>query len=255
MSKLQIPVYDDFTIDIDKYPRRGTVKQQTDIVIIQHLLNQDYLERIAKCYTTAIQFYNECKEYFFIFKSMDNRLQKKYSAKDLITYINQMNTRMSQTRNIFQQQKIIREISEVDQLLYLLIRNKDFYTQLFYMVQDAKLAFFQRREINYKLIPPFDFYGDLKIKGQVYTAIELLEISAYAQFLVKNRIIKNLPEPLFMRDYFDLNRIKKDQENKDIGLEEELENENKTNDESESNSTDLENDSLEDQNIKIIYFS
>ena len=57
---LQIQVYDNFTIDYNKYPRKNTLKYETDKIIIQFMMNQDYLEKVAKSYTTAVQFFNEC---------------------------------------------------------------------------------------------------------------------------------------------------------------------------------------------------
>ncbi len=215
---LQIQVYDSFTIDYNKYPRKDTPKFETDKVLIQFLMNQDYLEKVAKSYTIAIQFFNECKEYYFILKSLDGKNSKRYSAKEIMFIINQISLFSQQNPDIYSIQKYLRNFHPLDQLYYILIKNKDFYLELFRNVTDAKYAFFERREINYKFFIPFDFYGDIKSlssnKGQVYTAIELLEINAYTQFLVKNKIIKNLPEPLFMRNYFDINPYLKKTENK-----------------------------------------
>ncbi len=210
---LQIQVYDTFTIDYNKYPRIGTPKYETDIVMIQFLMNQDYLDKVSKSYNLAIQFFNECKEYYFLLKSLDGKQTKRYSAKEIMFIMNQINGFTNRNSDVYSIQKYLRNFHPMDQLYYILIKNKDFYNQLFFTINDAKYAFFERREINYKFFIPFDFYGDVKSmnmnRGQVYTAIELLEINAYVQFLVKNKIIKNLPEPLFLRNYFDIDKLKK----------------------------------------------
>ncbi len=203
---IQIPVYDTFTIDFSKYPRIGTPKENTDRIIIQFLMNQEYLEKVSKSYMNAVTFYNECKEYYFVFKSFDGNSYKKFSAQEIIFLVNQTNIHFNQNRNPIQQQRYLRKYTPLEQYYYILIRNKDFYLNLFITVQDAKLAFFQRREINFKLNPPFDFYGDIpqhKLSAQVYTCQELLELNAYVQFLLKNKIYKELPEPLFLRNYFE----------------------------------------------------
>ena len=197
---IQIPVYDTFTIDLDKYPRIGTNKENTDKVIIQFLMNQEMLEKVSKSYGNAVTFYNDCKEYFYIFQSYDKKVFKKFSAQEIIFLINHTNTFMNQQRNIHLQYDYLRKMNPIDVYYYILVRNRDFYLELFLNIQDAKHAYFQRREINYKCIPPIDFYGDVNIQGQVYHSQELLEINAYVQFLLRNRICKELPEPFFLKE-------------------------------------------------------
>jgi hypothetical protein len=219
---LQIQVYDNFSIDYNKYPRKDTGKYETDIAMIQFLMNQEYLEKVALSYSTAIQFFNECKEYYFLLKSLDGKQNKRFSAKEIMFIMNQINMYANKNPDVYSIQKYLRNFHPLDQLYYILIKNKEFYLQLFHNVKDAKYAFFERREINYKFFIPFDFYGDIKTtnlnRGQVYTAIELLEINAYTQFLVKNKIIKNLPNPLFIRNYFDIEPFVKKTDNKNKSL-------------------------------------
>lgn len=243
----QIPVYENFTIDIDKYPRKNTPKHETDIILITFLLHQEYLKNVSKSYQDAVTFYNECKEYFYVYKTPDGKKYRKFSAQDIIFLINQTNIFFQQNRDIFQQQKYLRKYSDIEQLYFVWIKNRDFYLNLFLTVQDAKHAFFQRREINYKLVPPFDFYANVKIPSQVYTAIELLEINAYTQFLLRHKIIKELPEPLFLRNYFTLeNRMpKKKIEEEKVEKEEEKMEEKDENEEEWGNQ----------EEIKIIHFS
>ncbi len=226
---IQIPVYDDFTIDIKKYPRKDSPKYETDIILINFLMNEEYLQKVAKSYQEAVQFYNECKEYYFVFKSIDGKQNRKMSAKEIIFLINQIQIYFNQNPDPMVQQKFLRKYSPLEQLYYILIRNKDFYLNLIYTVQDAKIAFFQRREINYKLVAPYDFYGNKRILPQVYHTNELLEINAYTQFLIKNRIIKELPEPLFVKNYFDpeIQKQKEEEEKREREILQEKENQEK----------------------------
>lgn len=205
---LQIQVYDTFTIDYNKYPRKCTPKYETDVAMIQFLMNRDYLDKVSKSYNLAIQFFNECKEYYFLLKSLDGKQTKRYDAKEIMILINKISSYTNRNSDVYSVQKYLRNFSQMDQLYYILIKNRDFYNQLFFTINDAKYAFFERREINYKFFIPFDFYGPIQMnKGQVYTAIELLEINAYVQFLMKNKIQKNLPQPLFLRNYFDIEAL------------------------------------------------
>lgn len=209
---IQIPVYDSFTIDLDKYPRIGSVKENTDKVIIQFLMNQEMLEKVVKSYGNAVTFYNECKDYFYVFQSYDKKKFKKFSAQEIIQLVNSTNTFMNQQRNPILQMEYLRKMNVMDMYYYILIRNRDFYMELFLNIQDAKHAYFQRREVNYKCNPPFDFYGDMGIIGQVYHAQELLEINAYVQFLLKNKIYKELPEPICVKRQIEKPKVEEIQE-------------------------------------------
>ena len=124
---------------------------------------------------------------------------KKFSAQEIIQLVNSTNTFMNKERNPLRQMDYLRRMNMMDVYYYTIIRNRDFYLELFLNIQDAKHAYFQRREVNYKFNPPFDFYGDIGIVGQVYHAQELLEINAYVQFLLKHRICKELPGPLCLK--------------------------------------------------------
>jgi len=257
-SPIQIPVYDDFTIDVTKYPRIGTLKENTDKVIIQFLLNQDYLEKVSKSFREAVTFYNECKEYYYIFKTIDGKSFKKFSAQEIIFLINQTNIYFQRNTNVLLQQQYLRRYSVLEQNYFILIKNMDFYLELFLTVQDAKYAFFQRREINYKLVPPFDFYGDVKknIVPQVYSCQELLEINAYVQFLKRYKIIKELPEPLYVRNYFQP-KVLKNQEKKEENQENKNEEENQENgleNQEYENQENNENENEMEEEIKIIHF-
>ncbi len=240
-SSIQIPVYDNVTIDITKYPRVNTPKHLTDIIMITFLLHQDYLKSTVQSFRDAITFYNECKEYYYLFKTPDGKDLKKFSAKEIIYLVNQSHQYFNRVRDIYEQQKYVRKYSKVEQYYLLLIKNQSFYQELFYTVQDAKYAYFQRREINYKLIPPFDFYGDVAIPSQVYTAQELLEMNAYVQYLLRHKIIKELPEPLFVKDYF----------NKEKWMEKKREEEEKR----KSEEIERIEEEKKNEEIKTIYFS
>ncbi len=258
MNTIQIPVYDDYTIELNKYPRKNTNKGNTDVVMIEFLMHQEYLKKLANTYYDAIKYYNECKEFFYIFKTINGKENKKYSAQEIIFLINNINTNINGKNNFEQQQKYLRKFDYLDQLFYLYIKNKDFYLNLYQSIQDAKIAYFQRREINYKFYIPFDFYGSVKISGQVYTAIELLEINAYVSFLLKNRIIKELPDPVKIRE----EELRKEELIRERIKQRNTENsqflkENKNNIKEIENENIYENDEKidnQDPEIKIIYF-
>lgn len=190
----EIIVYDDYTISLYKYPRKDTTKEKTDIMIIIFLMHENFLKNLAKSYEKSIKFYNECKEYYFIFNF--NKEYRKYSAQDIILLINNTNEYMRNNNNINIQLLYLRNILQIDQIFYFYIKNKDFFINLYDSMEHAKKAYFERRDYTYRIIPPSDFYN--KITPQIYNAIELMELNAYAQYLIKKNIIQDLPIPKYL---------------------------------------------------------
>ena len=168
-----IIVYDNYEIEFNKYPRINTDKCNTDIIIIIFLMHENFLKKLASSYEEALKYYNDCKEYYYTFKFNNNI--KQYSAINIIDII--------KNKNIY--------LSKIDKLYYYYIKNKDFYINLYDTMENAKRAYFEGRSYTYRIIPPIDFYNN--IKPNVYSAIELMEINAYAQYLIQNKIIKELP--------------------------------------------------------------
>jgi hypothetical protein len=190
----QIIVYDNFSIDLNKYPRISTDKEKTDIIIIIFLMHEDLLIKLGESYDKAMQHYYDCKEYFYIFKF--NNTIKKYSNKDIITLIKDTNDYCRDNPNIILQTKYLNKLSLIDQIYYFYIKNKDFYLNLYESLEHAKKAYFERRDYSYKISPPIDFYNN--ISSKTYSAIELMELNAYTQYLVQKKIIQNLPIPKYL---------------------------------------------------------
>lgn len=188
-----IIVYDNYEININKYPRIYTDKSKTDIIIIIFLMHEDFLKKLSKSFENALKYYNECKEYYYIFKF--NKETKKYSAQEIITLMNQINNFLKDNRNINTQISYLNNMHQIDKIFYFYIKNKDFYVNLFDSLEHAKLSYFERREYNYRITPPIDFYNN--IQPQTYSALELMEINAYTQYLVKKKIIQELPIPKY----------------------------------------------------------
>jgi hypothetical protein len=181
-NDIEITVYDNYKIPFNKYPRNGTDKRETDIIIIIFLMHEEYLKKLSTSYSESLKYYHNCKEYFYIFNFEIDKIKeiKRYSAKDIM-YLMQI--------------KSFDNISLIDKILYYYIKNKDFYVNLFESLEHAKSAYFERRDYNYRIIPPNDFYNNLSPK--IYSAIELMEINSYTQFLIQNKIKRNLPIPKY----------------------------------------------------------
>jgi hypothetical protein len=154
----------------------------------------DYLKNIAKSYGDAIKYYNECKEYFYIFNF--NKENRKYLAKDIMSLVNNTNEYFRNNQNIDLQLKYLNKLQKIDIIFYFYIKNKDFYIHLFESLEHAKKAYFERRDYNYRIIPPNDFYN--KLQAKTYSALELMELNSYAQFLIQNKIIQELPIPKYI---------------------------------------------------------
>jgi hypothetical protein len=87
----------------------------------------------------------------------------------------------------------------IDIHYYFYIKNINFYMGIFNALEDGKKLFFKRQDFSYKVVPPIDFYGKHYKNGNIYSALELMEINAYSQYLVKRRIIKELPSPIYLQ--------------------------------------------------------
>ena len=195
-----IHVYDNYQMDINKYPRKELNFRITDIVLITFFMNLDQLKKIIKCYEDAYYHHNECKEYYFYFEfTLENndKLKKSYHAKDLIHLMKtiqfEINTHYHDPNYL---KLYLRRQPPLDIILYFYLKNKEFFGQLIQDLEKAKIAYFQGKNYNVKFNIPNDFY-DYK-QSNMYNALELFEIYTYSQHLIKNKIKKNLPLPKYL---------------------------------------------------------
>jgi hypothetical protein len=192
-QSIKLCVYDNYTFDFNKYPRK-----KSDIIIIIFLLHEQFLIKLSETYDYAVQQYHQCKEYFHIFKFEPYKESRKYSAKDIIFLINKTNEYFIENANNYHTQlNYLHRFHILDQIYYFYIRNKNFYLQLYKNIHEAKKAHFECRVFSYTINIPTDFY-DFDYP-QTYTAMELMEINTYAQYLIQNKIIKNLPIPKYVK--------------------------------------------------------
>jgi hypothetical protein len=190
----EITVYDDYKINLCKYPRINTEKEYTDIIIIIFLTHEDFLKKLSISFEDSLKYYHECKEYYYIFNF--NKIIRKYSAQEIMLLIKNTNDYFRENTNINIQLKYLNNLLLIDQIFYFYIKNKNFYINLFEALEDAKKAYFERRDYSYRIIPPTDFYTNITPK--IYNAIELMEIYSYTNYLVKRKIIKDLPIPKYL---------------------------------------------------------
>ena len=197
-----IIVYDDYKLDLLKYPRKNTNYELTDIIMINFLMHQGFLQKLSESFMEAITNFHLCKEYYYIFKfnnkNNDFSKMRKYSAKDIMFLITETNNYFLNNLNFNTQLNYLKKFHFLDQVYYFYVRNKNFYLDLFKSMQDSKVAYFERREYRYKFTVPNDFYTFSSTN--TYSALELLEINAYVQYLVQRKIIKELPIPKYLVD-------------------------------------------------------
>jgi len=194
---MSITVFDNHSVELNKYPRINTDKEITDKIMITFIMNEEYLKSIATSYENAIKYHNECKEYYYLFK-LNNKEYKKYSAKEIIQLINGINDFLRINNDINKQLFFLNNINKIDVNYYFYIKNSSFYMNLFNAIEQSKKLYFQSRDFTYNLNPPLDFYGKNYKKGNIYTSLEIMEIYAYTHYLIQNKIIKELPQPIFI---------------------------------------------------------
>lgn len=190
----QINIYDNFTIPFDKYPRSGTDKEKTDIVLVIFFMHYDYLKKLGISFEEALKNYYECKEYYYVFKFYKE--YKKYNAQEIIMLYKNTTDFFRNNNNITIQLAYLHRMPLLDQIFYFYLKNKDFYLNLYDSLEHAKRAYFERRDYSYQIVIPNDFYNN--IQSKTYNAIELMELNSYAQYLVQRKIIQDLPIPRFI---------------------------------------------------------
>lgn len=193
---MSITVFDNHTLELNKYPRFYTDKEITDKIMIIFFMNEEYLKNLSSSYENSVKYHNECKEYFYVFKSIDKKIVKKYSAQEIIQLINGINEFLRINNDIKKQINFLKNINKIDLIYYFYIKNSNFYMNLFKAVEQSKLLYFQSRDFTYNVNPPIDFYNNKK--GSVYSALEIMEVYAYTQYLISNKIIKELPQPIYL---------------------------------------------------------
>jgi len=196
----KINVYDNYDIDLNKYPRKELNYRITDIILITMMMNIQQLNKINNCYQEAYNSYNEVKDYYFTFHfPISNTLNKKtYSAKEIITIMKEINFNIQQYKNNLNhlQHYLKYKCNPLDVTLFFYLKNKEFFENLINDIEKAKISYFQGRNYSIKFNIPTDFYNYKQ--SNLYSALELFEIYSYSQYLVKNKIIKNLPLPKYL---------------------------------------------------------
>lgn len=197
-SSNQLHVYGDYYIDYSKYPRKDEKSRIIDIMLINYFMYEEYLKKISICYKDAYQKYNECKDYFFLFEfSIESlKLKKNYEAREIINIMKEINFLISSSNNIEILQQQLKRKNRLDVILYFYLKNKDHYMNIFESLEKAKIAYFQGKEYQVKFDINQDFYN--YTQSQIYTALELIEIYIYTQYLLKRKIKLDLPIPKYL---------------------------------------------------------
>jgi hypothetical protein len=196
MDKLH--VYGDYYINFDKYPRKNEQSRISDSMLITYFMHEEFLKKISKSYIEAYRNYNECKDYFFLFQFKIDKLElkKNYEAREIIKIMQDINLIITSYGNIIDIQNKLKRLNRLDVILYFYLKNKDGYMNIFESLEKAKIAYFQGREYNVKFDSIFDFYKFQN--NQTYTALELIEIYSYTQYLLKRKIKLALPIPKYL---------------------------------------------------------
>lgn len=185
-KNMKLHIYGDYEIDLNKYPRKNSDKEITDIILIIFLTHESFLKKLAESFDNAIKYHNECKEYYYTLKF--NKESRNYSAQDILFLIREIPT-------FENPMNFIKNLPYLDQIYFFYIKNKDFYLNIYSSIEKAKKAYFERRDYTHKISVPKDFYGQNMAYQNNYSALELMEINAYTQYLISRKIIKELPIP------------------------------------------------------------
>ena len=198
MSNNQLHIYGDYYINFNKYPRKDEKSRIIDIMLINYFMHEEYLKKVSICYKDAYMNYNECKDYYFIFEFKIEKLtlRKNYEAREIINIMKNINFLITTTNNLELIQQQLKKLNRLDIILYFYLKNKDHYMNIFESLEKAKLAYFQGKEFQVKFDSNQDFYNYKQ--SQIYSALEIIEIYVYTQYLLNRKIKLDLPIPKYL---------------------------------------------------------
>jgi hypothetical protein len=164
------------------YPRNGD-KYYTDKYIMHVISNKDFYEKIIESVDKALKYFNQCKEYYFVFFIPNYNIKKRYSGKEIKELIN--------IRNV----EILNK-SKIDQLFYFIYKNREYFKKIYKAIEYSKIHYFNVTDYVISIDPPNDYYNKDIYKTFNYNAKELLEIYNIA---VHDKTNYNFPIPILWK--------------------------------------------------------
>jgi len=164
-----------------EYPRVNNEKFYTDKYLLHIISNQGLYQRIFKSVDKALQYFNECKEYFFVFNLPHYGIKKRYSGKNI--------------KELFsiRGNGILRK-NKIDQLFYFIYKNREFYNKIYRAIEYAKINYQNVTEYSISVEPPPDFYNKELYRRFNYDVKEILDIYRVG---INDKKNNNFPIPLF----------------------------------------------------------
>lgn len=192
-------------ININSYPRKGE-KGKIDTIIMIFFLNAGYLKKLVSSYKLANLYFNQGKDYCYVFREPITGKTKRYQGKDILQLMSYVEGYKDKHGNyvrydgrIYRQlgnhifRKKIETLTMLDRLYLYYFKNRNFYLKLYEQVDFSRRQFSLVKDYCYKVVPPSDFYNLSEYKPQIYSAQELLEIYVVVQKM--NMIGMKLPLP------------------------------------------------------------
>jgi hypothetical protein len=163
------------------YPRENNEKYYTDKYLIHIIANKNFYERVIDSVEKALKYFNQCKDYYFVFYLPNYNIKKRFSGKEIKELVN--------TKGI----EILKK-NKIDQLYFFIYKNRESFQRIFKSIDNAKKHYFNVTEYNIGINPPSDYYDKNYYKTFNYGIKELLDIYKIA---VKQKNNFNFPIPIF----------------------------------------------------------
>ena len=174
-----------YTNPLDKtptvYPRENHEKFYTDKYLIHVIANKQFYEQTINSVDKALKYFNQCKDYYFVFTMPNYNIKKRYSGKDIKELVN------IRGASILQQNKI-------DQLFYFIYKNRESFQRIYKAIENAKVHYFNVTNYVVSVNPPSDYYNKELYKTFNYDSKELLDIHSTA---VRQKNNFHFPIPVF----------------------------------------------------------
>ena len=164
------------------YPREDSEKFYTDKFLMHIISNRQFYETVIESVEKALVYFNQCKEYYFVFYMQNYGIKKRYSGRQIKEL---MSVRGANILNV----------NKIDQLYYFIFKNRDKFLKIYKSIEHAKKHYNNVTEYSVSVDPPSDFYDKVYFKNFSYNIGELLDIHGIA---VKEKN-NNFPIPVFWK--------------------------------------------------------
>ena len=167
-NKINIECFNENEIIKNKINNKYNI-DETDKILILVYKYSNFFNKLINSVNKMNKFYNQCKEYYYIFNIPNTTYSKKYDGR----YIKKLfqlpyNTIMNSN------------IDKIDKLYYIYYKNSLFFKNILESFNKAKENYYKVKEYYINIIPPIEIYSNDYI-SKVYSSKDIFYLFRLAK--------------------------------------------------------------------------